>query len=494
MKPNLANFYKKLGQRSVIGIPFLWLFLFFLLPFVIVLKISLSEGDYIPPYHAMLQWGEDQVSIVLNYYSYYDIIKDDEWSYLPAYLSSIELAFIVTILCVIVGFWIAYLLVKVKNYQLRNTLLWVVASPTILAILLHIYAAYHGLSEASDGLINTFLLKQGFINQPLMWLNNYSITCFGMLLVHLPLVVIPIFFELERRDASDYKKAKATQESLTVSKLIINTLWYIFRPFLDISRKMLAFVIALVFVCVVGMYLIPNPLGFEHFENSSYITPYLNSLELAFFSTLFCLTIGYPMAYAIARAEKTTQAFLILLIVMPTWTALLIRIYAWMTILGNGSNGLMNQFLMHLGIISTPIEVLNTSIAVYIGVVYAYLPFMVLPLYANLVKHDLSLLEAASDLGCKRIAAFWKITFPLSKNGIITGCMLVFIPIIGEFVIPELLGGSQYQLIGQTIYREYFTNNDWPRAAALAVIMLLLLIIPIQLFNRNQSKQMEANK
>lgn len=494
MKTNLATFYKKLGQRSVIGIPFLWLFLFFLLPFIIVLKISLSEGDYIPPYHSMLQWGEDQVAIVLNYYSYYDIIKDDEWSYLPAYLSTIKLAFIIAILCVIIGFWIAHLLVKVKNYKLRNTLLWSVSAPTIIAILLHIYASYYGLSESPLGLINNFLLTQNLITTPLIWLNEYSIICLGMTLVHLPLVIIPVFFELEKRDASNYKKEIVAAEAFSLSKFFFCILGYIFRPFLSISRKMLAFVIALVFVCVMGMYVIPNPLGFEHFESSTYITPYLNSLELAFFSTLFCLIIGYPMAYAIARAEKTTQAFLILLIVMPTWTALLIRIYAWMTILGNGSNGLMNQFLMHLGIISTPIEVLNTSIAVYIGVVYAYLPFMVLPLYANLVKHDLSLLEAASDLGCKRIATFWKITFPLSKNGIITGCMLVFIPIIGEFVIPELLGGSQYQLIGQTIYREYFTNNDWPRAAALAVIMLLLLIIPIQLFNRNQSRQMEANK
>ena len=494
MKPNLANFYKKLGRRSVIGIPFLWLLLFFLLPFIIVLKISFSEGDYIPPYHAMLQWGEDQVAIVLNYYSYYDIIKDDEWSYLPAYLSSIQLAFIATILCIIIGFWIAHALVKVKNYRLRNACLWLVATPTIIAILLHFYVAHYELSLSPQGLINNFLLKQGFITTPLEWINRYIIICLGTAFVHLSLVVFPVFFELEKRDASNYKKEPINTEQVSLPKLFINVLWCIFRPFLDISRKMLAFVIAFVFICIIGMYIIPNPLGIEHFESSSYITPYLNSLELAFFSTLFCLIIGYPMAYAIARAEKTTQAFLILLIVMPTWTALLIRIYAWMTILGNGSNGLMNQFLMHLGIISTPIEVLNTSVAVYIGVVYAYLPFMVLPLYANLVKHDLSLIEAASDLGCKRISTFWKITFPLSKNGIITGCMLVFIPIIGEFVIPELLGGSQYQLIGQTIYREYFTNNDWPRAAALAVIMLLLLIIPIQLFNRNQSKQMEANK
>ena len=169
-------------------------------------------------------------------------------------------------------------------------------------------------------------------------------------------------------------------------------------------------------------------------EDALYLSAYLGSLQIAFFSTLLCLVIGYPMAYAIARAPKEHQTVLLLLIMMPTWTAILIRVYAWMGILGN--NGLLNSLLMGIGLIDTPLQILNTNTAVYIGVVYSYLPFMILPLYANLVKHDLSLLEAASDLGSSNFNNFWKITVPLSNNGIIAGSMLVFIPVVGEFVIP----------------------------------------------------------
>ncbi|MBU4636961.1 ABC transporter permease subunit [Pseudomonas chlororaphis] len=208
-----------------------------------------------------------------------------------------------------------------------------------------------------------------------------------------------------------------------------------------------------------------------------YISAYLGSLKVALLSTLMCLVIGFPMAYAITKASKETQNVLLLLIMMPTWTAILIRVYAWMGILSN--NGLLNGFL-------------NTNTAVYIGVVYAYLPFMVLPLYANLVKHDQSLLEAASDLGSSNFNNFWKITVPLAKNGIIAGCMLVFIPVVGEFVIPELLGGPETLMIGRVLWQEFFNNRDWPVASALAVVMLAILIIPILLFNRSQAKEMEG--
>jgi putrescine transport system permease protein len=227
-------------------------------------------------------------------------------------------------------------------------------------------------------------------------------------------------------------------------------------------------------------------------ENDIYLRAYLGSLKIAFFSTLLCLLIGYPMAYAIARSSKQMQTVYLLLIMMPTWTAILIRVYAWMTILGNGENGLLNSFLLWTGIISEPLRLLNTPLAVYIGIVYSYLPFMVLPLYANLVKHDQSLLEAASDLGARRFTSFWRITVPLSKNGIIAGCMLVFIPVVGEFVIPELLGGSQTLMIGKVLWEEFFNRRNWPGASALAVVMLALLIIPIILFNRNQAKELEG--
>ncbi|PHX42045.1 spermidine/putrescine ABC transporter permease [Pseudomonas sp. NZIPFR-PS2] len=200
--------------------------------------------------------------------------------------------------------------------------------------------------------------------------------------------------------------------------------------------------------------------------------------------------LGDDMAYAIASARKEMQTVLVLLIMMPTWTAILIRVYAWMGILSN--NGLLNGFLMSMGLINEPLQILNTNIAVYIGVVYSYLPFMILPLYANLVKHDQSLLEAASDLGSSTFNSFWKITVPLSKNGIIAGCMLVFIPVVGEFVIPELLGGPETLMIGKVLWQEFFNNRDWPVASALAVVMLAILIVPIILFNRSQAKEMEG--
>lgn len=221
-----------------------------------------------------------------------------------------------------------------------------------------------------------------------------------------------------------------------------------------------------------------------------YISAYLGSLKMAFISTLLCLLIGFPMAYGIATARKDLQTVLLLLIMMPTWTAILIRVYAWMGILSN--NGLLNAFLLWLGLIDEPLQILNTNLAVYIGVVYSYLPFMILPLYANLVKHDQSLLEAASDLGSSTFNSFWKITVPLSKNGVIAGCMLVFIPVVGEFVIPELLGGPETLMIGRVLWQEFFNNRDWPVASALAVIMLLILIVPIILFNRSQAKELEG--
>ncbi|NQD80130.1 ABC transporter permease subunit [Pseudomonas seleniipraecipitans] len=225
-------------------------------------------------------------------------------------------------------------------------------------------------------------------------------------------------------------------------------------------------------------------------EDELYVAAYLGSLKIAFFSTIACLLVGYPMAYAIARAKKETQMVLLLLVMMPTWTAILIRVYAWMGILSN--NGLLNGFLQSIGLIDAPLQILNTNTAVYIGIVYSYLPFMILPLFANLVKHDQSLLEAASDLGSSNFNSFWKITVPLSKNGIIAGCMLVFIPVVGEFVIPELLGGPETLMIGKVLWQEFFNNRDWPVASALAVVMLALLLIPIILFNKNQAKEMEG--
>ena len=225
-------------------------------------------------------------------------------------------------------------------------------------------------------------------------------------------------------------------------------------------------------------------------EDELYVDAYLGSLKIAAIGTLLCLLIGYPMAYAISRASKEMQTVWLLLVMMPTWTAILIRVYAWMGILSN--NGLLNSALLGLGLIDAPLQILNTDLAVYIGIVYAYLPFMILPIYANLAKHDPSLLEAAADLGARQLTSFWRITVPLSKNGIVAGCMLVFIPAVGEFVIPELLGGPETLMIGKVMWQEFFNNRDWPVAAALAVVMLGILLLPIILFNRNQAKELEG--
>jgi putrescine transport system permease protein len=195
------------------------------------------------------------------------------------------------------------------------------------------------------------------------------------------------------------------------------------------------------------------------------------------------------MAYAIARAPARFQPVLLLLVMLPSWTSFLIRVYAWMGILSN--TGLINNFLMWLGVISEPIQMLNTNFAVYIGIVYAYLPFMILPLYATLVKMDMSLIEAASDLGSSSFNTFWKITLPLAMGGVVAGSMLVFIPAVGEFVIPELLGGPDSLMIGKVLWQEFFNNRDWPVASSLAIVMLALLIVPITLFHRYQSRNME---
>lgn len=251
-----------------------------------------------------------------------------------------------------------------------------------------------------------------------------------------------------------------------------------YKPLLEYAEQSLSIAINL------GNYIFLS-------EDSLYYAAYLGSLKIALISTLICLFLGYPMAYAITRAPRDKQLIYLLLIMMPTWTAILIRVYAWMGILS--TNGLLNSALMWIGLIDSPLQILNTDTAVYIGVVYAYLPFMVLPLYANLIKHDDTLLEAAMDLGAGKVKAFWKITVPLSKSGIIAGSMLVFIPVVGEFVVPELLGGPETLMIGRVLWQEFFNNRDWPVASALAIVMLALLLIPIILFHYNQSRAMERN-
>lgn len=225
------------------------------------------------------------------------------------------------------------------------------------------------------------------------------------------------------------------------------------------------------------------------FEDSLYLAAYLNSLKIAAISTLIALVVGYPMAYGIARATPRWRMVLLMLVILPFWTSFLIRIYAWIGLLRN--NGLINQALQWLGLIDEPLRLLNTDFAVYVGIVYSYLPFMVLPLAANLMKLDRRLLEAASDLGCRPMQAFWRITFPLSMPGVIAGCLLVFIPAVGEFVIPDLLGGSDALMIGKVLWTEFFHNRNWPVASSVAMAMLMLIVIPVLLFEHVQNRRAE---
>ncbi len=222
-------------------------------------------------------------------------------------------------------------------------------------------------------------------------------------------------------------------------------------------------------------------------EDSLYVRTYLSSLKIAFVSTVLCLLIGYPMAYAIVKAEGTTRYILLLLIILPFWTSFLLRVYAWMGLLAD--QGTLNSFLIWIGVIEKPIRLLYSQFAVYVGIVYTYLPFMILPLYANMEKLDISLQEAAADLGAKPVAGFFTVTLPLTLPGIIAGSLLVFIPATGEFVIPDLLGGGNVLMIGRVLYSEFNANHDWPVASAVAIALVIVLVVPMMLYHKVQAAE-----
>ncbi|MCK0197035.1 ABC transporter permease subunit [Ancylobacter sp. 6x-1] len=247
-----------------------------------------------------------------------------------------------------------------------------------------------------------------------------------------------------------------------------------------------------------GWDVIRDALGQLNFDNYSYVLSwdneflmaYVSSLKIAAISTFLLLLVGYPIAYAMARAPKSIRPTLLMLVILPFWTSFLIRVYSWIGILS--PEGLLNQFLSWLGAIDQPLELLNTDTAVYIGIVYSYLPFMILPLYSALEKMDETLLEAAADLGCPPLAAFWKITWPLSLPGVFAGCLLCFIPAVGEFVIPDLLGGSDTMMIGKSLWTEFSVNRSWTVASAVAVLLLIVLVVPIVFYQNIQQRQMEG--
>ena len=228
------------------------------------------------------------------------------------------------------------------------------------------------------------------------------------------------------------------------------------------------------------------------FTDSLYLKAFLNSIKVAFISTVLCLLLGYPMAYGIARAQRTTRNVLLLLVILPFWTSLLLRVYAWIGLLK--ANGVINNVLLGLGLIHEPLAMLYTQFAMYVGIVYSYLPFVILPLYANLEKMDWQLLEAAEDLGCRPWQAFYKITLPLSRNGILAGSMLVFIPAVGEFVIPALLGGPNALMIGRILWDEFFSNRAWPVASAVAILMLVLLVPFMMWYQSVQARESAGSR
>ena len=221
-----------------------------------------------------------------------------------------------------------------------------------------------------------------------------------------------------------------------------------------------------------------------------YALTYFKSLVMAAAATALCLLLGFPMAYGIARSDPATRSLLLLLIVLPFWISFLLRVYAWMGLLNN--YGVINNMLVWLGVVDQPIQIMYTDFAIFIGLTYSYLPFMILPLYATLERMDLDLVDAALDLGASRTAAFWDITWPLARAGVIAGSLLVFIPSMGEYVIPYLLGGPETLLIGRVLFDEFFVNRDWPLASAVAIVLLLLLVVPIVFLQRNQARDAES--
>ncbi len=222
-------------------------------------------------------------------------------------------------------------------------------------------------------------------------------------------------------------------------------------------------------------------------EDDLYLNTYLNSLEISITSTILCLLVGYPIAYGIARSTPTAKKILLLMVILPFWTSFLLRVYAWIGLLAD--QGTINGFLMWIGIIDQPIKMLYTDFAVYVGIVYTYLPFMILPLFASIEKLDMTLHEAAADLGARPFTIFRTITIPMTMPGIIAGSLLVFIPATGEFVIPDLLGGGNVLMIGKVLYSEFNSNQDWPIASAVAIVLLFLLVVPMMIYQKYQAKE-----
>lgn len=455
------HFFLNHGRKFVIILPYLWLILFFVIPFLIIFKISFSEMMRgVPPYTHLFTWKEGLLNISLYFNSYLYILE--EALDVHAYAESLKIG---ALLAIIILFVRQCLRLKAKRKLLSFH--YVVFSFILISVI--------------------FLIVFRLIS----WLNFSieQIQLASIALILAALITVGMsFFHLKR--TGEHFAIKQSIWNLIIGCVV---LFFIgdYLGAIDVTRNSIMFndVLDKGFM---SLSLIHAPIFNiqTDLSDSIYFYSYLQSIRIALISTVFCILIGYPLAWAISRCSSSNRNILLLLILLPSWTSFLIRIYAWTTILRN--NGLLNSFLMYLGLIDQPLAIMNTNLAVYIGIVYVYLPFVVLPIYNSLIKIDQMLIEAAADLGCKPFKTFFSVILPLTKSGVIAGAMLVFIPVVGEYVIPELLGGSDTNMIGKVLWDEFFRNRDWPIASAVASVMLLILIVPIYYFNKQQNKEMEG--
>lgn len=459
LRTTIQRFFIMHGKKFVIAAPYIWLMLFFFIPFLIVFKISFAEMVRgVPPYTELFSWKDGQLNVILDVNSYLFILEDA--LDVHAYAQSLKLAMLVSLIVIFIRQWL-----RIKAGKKRARFL-----PLFFSFLFYSFMLFVALR-----LISWFDLS----------MTQAEMLFFAVLLSTAITLGFSFYFK-HRND--EYLSIKQQLWSIFVGTVVLFVLGnafnttasqvsgFRFNDLLDHGLMSLSLISAPIFHITTDL------------SDSIYFHGYMQSIRIATISTFFCILIGYPLAWAISRCRASTRNILLLLILLPSWTSFLIRIYAWTTILRN--NGLLNSFLMYIGVIDQPLVIMNTNLAVYIGIVYVYLPFVVLPIYNSLTKIDYTLIEASSDLGCKPIKTFFHVILPLTKSGVIAGAMLVFIPAVGEYVIPELLGGSNTNMIGKVLWEEFFKNRDWPVASAVASVMLMILIVPIYYFNKQQNNEM----
>lgn len=436
-----------LGRIAVVAVPYVWLAIFFLAPFAIVFKISLSQTAIaMPPYVPIFDPIAEGLAATwqrlseFSFANYQRLIGDLKGApLLLVALYGVAVAAVAAALARVVE-----ALVDAVPRSFGSLVVLVAALPAIAVAAGRLLPSI-GLIAGEPGL--GALLAAAGVAEPPAWLTS-DFGIFGLAVaVSLPFA---------------YLGARLEARALT----------FVLLAGIAMSER----------ISVLGLL---DGAGI-------YLEAYLTSLWIAGSATFMTLLVGYPIAYGMARAPKSMRPTLLMLVILPFWTSFLIRVYAWIGILSN--EGLLNSLLMWAGVIDEPLIILSTSKAVYLGIVYSYLPFMVLPLYSALEKLDDTLLEAAQDLGCTPFQAFWRVTFPLSLPGVVAGSALVFIPAVGEFVIPDLLGGSDVQMIGKTLWEEFFANRDWPVASAVAIALLIILVVPIVFFQNAQARSQEAGR